>query len=83
MLFPASSSLYIQPSAFYEYIQNRYTEFDKNGKDWKFSIIQALHASPSRGLLSEEVNNTIETLFRQGAYYMPTLVAGPESLDPV
>jgi hypothetical protein len=58
---------------FYVYLQERLTEFSKEGKDCKFALIEAIARNPSRSHLPEEVNKTIDTLVKQGAYYLPRM----------
>ena len=57
------------------YLTNRETEFCKEGKDWKFSLIQAIHQNPARQMLNESFNKSVDLLVTQGAYYMPPRMA--------
>jgi hypothetical protein len=49
----------------------KHTEHEKAGKEWKFSIIDAIHNNPQFGTLTEGVRNYIDRKFRQGPYYRP------------
>ena len=53
------------------YLQERLTEYSKEGKDWKFALILAVAHNPNRGHLPAEVNEKIELMVQQGAYYLP------------
>ncbi len=59
---------------FIAYLVSRESEYSKEGKDWKFSLIQAVAANPSRHLLGD-INTQIDKLVQQGAYYMPAKMA--------
>lgn len=46
--------------------QDRATEHEKLGKDWKFALILALHCSPHLQLLVEAIPERVEALVQQG-----------------
>jgi hypothetical protein len=84
VLFPSNSislPIHAQADSFYSYILNRDTEFSKEGKDWKFSIITALSRNPSRAMLSEEVNKQIDMMVKQGPYHRFARMEEPLTLD--
>lgn len=60
-------------SDFLSYLTERSTEYTKQGKDWKFSLITAVANSPARGLLSEDIMERIDAMVKQGAYYKPAM----------
>lgn len=51
---------------FASFYQDRSTEHAKTGKDWKFSLLQALHHSPHIELLVEAIPTRIHELIREG-----------------
>ncbi|KAJ1425671.1 hypothetical protein B484DRAFT_451005 [Ochromonadaceae sp. CCMP2298] len=56
---------------FHLYLQERCTEYCKEGKDWKFGLIVAVSKNPARCHLPAELNEKVDLMVRQGAYYMP------------
>ena len=60
-------------SNFFSYLTERLTEYCKEGKDWKFELILAIAHNPARSHLPDEVNQKIDTLVKQGAYYLPPM----------
>lgn len=60
---------------FVSYLTNRETEYCKEGKEWKFSLIQSIHRNPARQMLSESFNKSVDLLVAQGAFYMPPRMA--------
>lgn len=59
---------------FYAYLQERLTEYSKEGKDWKFALILAIANNPSRSHLPAEVNEKINLMVTQGAYFLPPVM---------
>lgn len=57
--------------SFLEFICDRNTEFSKEGKEWKFLVIQGLHKRIE--FLSPDYAKAITTLHQQGPFYMPTI----------
>lgn len=60
------------------YLKERLTEHDKIGKEFKFSILQALHRSAGKSLLPEHIKSTLDIMVAQGPFYMPPKLADPE-----
>jgi hypothetical protein len=56
---------------FHLYLQERCTEYCKEGKDWKFGLIVAVSKNPARCHLPAELNEKVDLIVMQGAYYMP------------
>lgn len=69
-----------ETSEFWQYLKDRNTEFSKEGKDFKFALIQSVHRSRFIGLLGENLQKQLEVLVKQGAYYMPPRMEDPETL---
>jgi len=57
--------------SFLEFICDRNTEFSKDGKEWKFLVIQGLYKHI--GFLSPDYAKATSTLYQQGPFYMPTI----------
>lgn len=57
--------------SFLEFICDRNTEFSKDGKEWKFLVIQGLFRHVE--FLSPDYVKAITTLHQQGPFYMPTI----------
>lgn len=61
-------------SEFYRYLTDRSTEFSKEGKEWKFSLIEAVHAAlgQQQGLVTVEpaVLDQLTAMLRQGPFYL-------------
>lgn len=60
---------------FVGYLANRETEFCKEGKEWKYSLIKAIHLNPARQMLNETFNKSVDLLVSQGPFYMPPRMA--------
>ena len=59
---------------FYMYLQERLTEYCKEGKDWKFSLITSVWQCPAKSHLPADVNKRLDELVAQGAYYLPPMM---------
>ena len=79
-------------SPFFHYLRNRGSEFDKAGKDWKFSLITAVHstlqcAGQQQQLLllntadEQQVRAIVWQMVQQGPYYMPPRVEDPQTME--
>ena len=66
---------------FYDYLFNRHTEYAKDGKDFKFALIQAIYHNPSKIHLSQEINDKIQSMIQQGAYYLTPRTADPQLME--
>ena len=60
---------------FREFIENRETEFSKEGKEAKFAVIETI--ALSKGFLSADVSNKIEAMIKEGPYYLPLILSDP------
>jgi hypothetical protein len=69
--FAASSSV---TDNFYRYLQERLTEYCKEGKDWKWALILAIWQNPARHHLPAEVNEHLDKMIREGAYHLPPMM---------
>lgn len=76
----ASSTSSITQSEFLQYLVDRTTEMDKEGKDAKFEIILAVKDSPHFGTLSADAQVAIDRMIAQGAYYMPALLGEMQTI---
>lgn len=56
---------------FFVFLTNRLTESTKEGKDLKFSLIQAVARHPMANNFPPEVKRQLHVMIAQGAYYMP------------
>lgn len=77
-------------SPFFHYLRNRCSEFDKAGKDWKFSLIAAVHSTLQCAGLQQLLLNTADEqqvraivlqMVLQGPYYMPPRVEDPQTME--
>lgn len=57
--------------------QDRTTEYTKEGKIWKFSLITGVASSPHADLLSEDVSSSILNMLQQGPFFMPPMLEEP------
>ena len=64
-------------AGFYSYLVDRTTEYTKEGKIWKFSLITAISRSPHASLLSSDVSTHIDLMLHQGPFFMPPLLEEP------
>jgi hypothetical protein len=67
-------------SGFEEFLENRETEFSKEGKEWKFSVIEAIVTSPASGLLANEVIDALRKILQQGPFYVSGRMAEMETV---
>mmetsp|Transcript_25391 Transcript_25391/g.27758 ORF Transcript_25391/g.27758 Transcript_25391/m.27758 type:complete len:560 (+) Transcript_25391:204-1883(+) len=65
---------------FWLYLKDRTSEHSKEGKDFKFALIEAVTHSPFRDLLGEDVASHLQVMVQQGAYYMPPRLEELETL---
>lgn len=56
---------------FHLYLQERCTEYSKEGKDWKFGLVLAIAKNPNVSHLDPELSGKVHAMVKQGAYYMP------------
>ena len=66
---------------FFSYLQERLTEYSKEGKDWKFALILAVAQNPTRAHLATEANDKIDLLVRQGAYFLLPRMAEMQTME--
>jgi len=66
---------------FCDYLFNRHTEYSKDGKDFKFSLIQAIYHNQSKIHLSQDINDKIHIMIQQGAYYLTPRTADPQLME--
>jgi hypothetical protein len=67
--------IYLTACVFIE--QDRTTEYTKEGKVWKFSLITGVASSPHADLLSEDVSSSVLTMLQQGPFFMPPMMEEP------
>lgn len=68
---------------FFEYAENRFTENTKQGKEWKFSLMEALAANPyvASGSVGPARLSKLREMLREGPFYVPYRPEGPETAD--
>ena len=59
-------------SGFREFIEDRETEFSKEGKEAKFAVIETI--AISKGFLSADVSSVIDKMINEGPYYRPLIM---------
>ena len=52
-----------------EFLLNRWTEETKEGKEWKFSVIENVMKNPSREILGEDILEELTGFLKQGPFY--------------
>lgn len=62
-------------AGFREFIENRETEFSKEGKEAKFSVIETI--ALSKGFLSADVSDKIDAMIKEGPYFIPLILSDP------
>jgi len=55
---------------FMPYLEQRATEFNKEGKEWRFSLMSAIHESPNKTILGDEVVAEIKKYVDQGPFHV-------------
>lgn len=70
----------ISLSEFLQYLIDRSTEIDKEGKDAKFELVMSVKQCPSFSLLSTDTQGIIDRMIAQGPYYMPAMLAEMQTL---
>jgi len=68
---------------FAEFVENRFTEDTKEGKEWKFATIEALAANPKMGAVSLERSEALQRMLSEGPFYVPYRPQGPLVAEPV
>jgi hypothetical protein len=67
-------------SEFWLYIKDRCTEFSKEGKQYKFGLIEALHRHAAVAGMTEEIQQGLHAMVREGPFYMPPMVKDLETV---
>lgn len=67
-------------SEFWQYLKDRFTESSREGKEYKFAIIEAIARCPARALLHEDIGRELDVMVGQGPFYMPPRVKDMETL---
>lgn len=76
----ASSETALLQSAFWQYLTNRLSESNKEGKDFKFALIQAVSHNPLAEHFPAEIKRRLHQMINQGAYYMPPAMEDMQTL---
>jgi len=64
--------LYQKPAAsFKEFLEDRGTEHTKEGRVWKFAIMEAIASNPRFQLLAEGIKAKIQNMLREGPFHKP------------
>jgi len=58
---------------FFDFLVNREIESTKEGKESKFAVVQAIMNSSARGLLADDIVETLDKILKQGPYYVKTV----------
>ena len=69
-------------AGFFDFVENRFTEFSKEGKEWKFSLVEALAANPVSTVAlpgggGPQRAAALRTMLTQGPFYVPWRPEGP------
>lgn len=64
------ANLLMRYGGFFEFCCNRNLEVVKEGKELKFGLVEAVHGSDIKGLLSDEVVKVLEQVIADGPYYV-------------
>jgi hypothetical protein len=64
---------------FFEFVENRFTEDTKAGKEWKFALIEALAANPSVASIPAGPARVakLREMLLEGPFYAPYRPEGP------
>jgi hypothetical protein len=65
---------------FWNFLKDRTTEFSKEGKDFKFALLQIIYRSPAMSLLGEDIQKHLKVMIDQGPYYMPPRMEEMETI---
>ncbi len=62
------------------YLKDRTTEYEKEGKLYKYAIIECIGKSLGRELLHEDMIKLLDVMIKEGPYYMPPKLAEMETM---
>jgi hypothetical protein len=60
----------LSSDGFFDFLITRENESTKEGKEAKFEVIQAIANSSARGLLADNIVETLDKIIKQGPYYV-------------
>jgi Proteasome non-ATPase 26S subunit len=65
---------------FQSFLVDSSTEFSKEGREWKYALLQSILTNESTKLLNDEFVTKLEMSAKRGPHFRPPQVAGPEVL---
>ena len=80
-LFPWGIHALFGTEGFVGYVSDWQTEFTKEGREWKFILIQNACNNPNVSKLNDEVVGKLKSIVSKGPHYVPPQAAGPEVMD--
>eukprot|EP00615_Pteridomonas_danica_P006669 CAMPEP_0114340226 /NCGR_PEP_ID=MMETSP0101-20121206/8240_1 /TAXON_ID=38822 ORGANISM="Pteridomonas danica, Strain PT" /NCGR_SAMPLE_ID=MMETSP0101 /ASSEMBLY_ACC=CAM_ASM_000211 /LENGTH=406 /DNA_ID=CAMNT_0001473427 /DNA_START=507 /DNA_END=1727 /DNA_ORIENTATION=+ len=68
---------------FFDFLGNRHTEFNKEGMEWKFSVIEALvnNANLLIVIKNNEIIEKLRLMLTEGPFYVPYTPDGPVTMN--
>ncbi|CAN0199962.1 unnamed protein product, partial [Phaeothamnion confervicola] len=63
-------ALFLQTAGYPEFLENRQTEHERPGREWKFSVIEAAVRCPEKAVIGAATLERLETMLRQGPFYV-------------
>lgn len=64
-----------EPGQTWDFLRNTTSETDKEGKVWKFSVLEAICSCPQRVVLGSEMLKQLEDRLKQGPFYVEARMA--------
>lgn len=65
---------------FWQYLKDRFTESSREGKQYKFAVIEAIARCPARPMLHEDIARGLDIMVSQGPFYMPPKLEEMETM---
>eukprot|EP00952_Eustigmatos_sp_NYUAD-ZCMA_P008130 34039-Eustigmatos_ZCMA.PRE.1 len=65
-------------AGFKEFLESRSTELDKEGREWKYAVVESALQCPQKEILGEDLLESLNTYLRQGAFFSPPAQAEME-----
>lgn len=63
----------LSTAGFVDFLLSREGETTKEGREGRHALVEAIHASPVKGLLAEGIVNKLETYVAQGPHYVKSM----------
>ena len=61
----------------FDFLENRFSEYSKEGREWKFAVMEAAASNPGLALLPPRRAAALRLMLREGPFYVPYRPSDP------